>query len=76
MTPETIPVTLTYDWSPWGWWQVTKQDYEPGDQICYGETQAEALENYHEYLWDEGHENFILEVEGPTIEIQHKKYYV
>lgn len=85
MTPEAIPVTLSYDWSPWGWWQVTTINYDAscedgetwrGSHIEHGNTQEEALENYREYLRDEGNENFILIVEGPSIELHHKKYFI
>lgn len=65
---------------PWGCgvWCCATKDYDAsyengswrGSHIETGNTQQEALDAYSEWLRDEGKENFVLSVEGPTEDLQ------
>lgn len=79
---KTIPVQLYYD--SWLGWCVTTQDYDAewtgdgwrGSHIEHGATPEEALQNYLDWLWEEGEDYFILEVEGPTESIEVHEWLV
>lgn len=73
---EIIQVTLKRGWIGW---EVTTADYDAscedgetwsGSNIERGSTPEEALENYSEWLCGEGKENFRLEIEGPTSDLE------
>lgn len=83
-TPETKTLHVRLFYHDWQRWCVTVKDYDckitengyRGSHIESGNTPEEAIQNYQDYLTDEGEENFELEVTGPSIEIEHRKYFV
>lgn len=79
-----FPITLSYDYP--GLWFVTTVDYDAewtgdswrGSHIESAKTPDKALQEYKEWLWLEngGEETIELEIIGPSIELEHKKFYV